>query len=106
MPRAFFSESITADCGGPLLIGTGLTIVLSAQLWPVIPIAAAIALIGLGATQTLHRQNNALLSALNAAIYASLVALAICAQIDLRRDALTQCDAILAIILIVIAFRR
>lgn len=106
MPRAFFYESITTDNRGPLLIGSGLAIVLAAQLWPAIPLAAAIALIGLGATLTLKRHHNELLLALNFAIYASLVALAITAQMDLHNNLLTQCDAILAIILIVVAIPR
>lgn len=106
MPRAFFSESITADHRGPLLIGTGLAIVLAAQLWPAIPLAAAISLIGLGATLTLQRRHHELLLALNITIYASLVALAISAQINLHDNLLTQCDAILAIILIVAAIPR
>jgi hypothetical protein len=96
------------DNRGPLLIGVGLAIVLAAPLWPAIPLAAAIALIGLGATLTLKqsRHHNELLLALNFAIYASITAVAIAAQMDLRTNLLTQCDAILAIILTVAAFRR
>jgi hypothetical protein len=106
MPRAFSSESIAADNRGPLLIGVGLAVVLASQLWPAIPLAAAIGLIGLGATLTLNRQNNALLSVLNSVVYASLVALAIIAQVNLHNNLSTQFDAILAIILIVAAIPR
>jgi hypothetical protein len=107
MPRAFFSESITTNQRGPLFIGAGLVIILAAQLWPTIPLAAAITLIGLGATLTLKRHHhNELLLVLNFAIYASLVALAITAQMNLHNNLLTQCDAILAIILIVGAIPR
>lgn len=104
MPRAFFSDSIFADNRGPLFMGMGLAIVLMAQLCPVIPLAAAISLIGLGATHTLKRsQNNELLLTLNLVIYASLAALAVAAQLNLHSGWLTQCDAILAIILILTA---
>jgi hypothetical protein len=102
MPRAFFSESILTDNRGPLLMGCGLAFVLAAQLWSMIPLAAAIALIGLGATFTLQRRHpNELLLALNFAVYVSLVALAIVAQMNLHNNLLTQCDAILAIVLII-----
>jgi hypothetical protein len=94
------------DNHGPLSIGAGLAIVLASQLWPTIPLAAAIALIGLGATLTLNRQNNAFLSVFNAAVYASLVALAITSQESLHNNLSTRCDAILAIILSVAAIRR
>lgn len=97
----------TTDNRGPLLIGVGLAVVLAAQLAVAIPIAAAIALIGLGATLTLSRlHHNELLLALNLAMYASLVAVAIPAQFDLRNNLFSLCDAILAIMLIVVAIPR
>jgi hypothetical protein len=95
-----------ADQRGPLLIGAGLTIVLTAQLLSAIPLATAISLIGLGAMLTIKHHRNQLLLALNFAIYASLVALAITAQTNLHNNLLVQCDAILAIVLIVIAIPR
>ena len=88
-------------------MGAGLAVVLAAQLWVTIPIAAAIALIGLGATCTLiANRHGGLLLALNYAVYVSLVALALAAEINLRYDVLTMGDAALAITLIVMATPR
>lgn len=97
MPRAFFYQSIATDNRGPLSIGIGLVVVLGAQLWPVIPLAVGIALIGLGSTLTLnHRRRNELLLALNLAVYVSLVVLAVSAQLDQRLNLITLCDAVAA----------
>ena len=100
MPRAFSSESISADNRGPLLIGVGLAVVLAAQLWPVLPLAAAIAMIGWGATLTLKRHHhNELLLALNLVVYSSLTGLAILAELSLRSDLLVLVDESLALVL-------
>lgn len=106
MPRALFANSTTHN-RGPVLIGAGLALVLASQLAPAIPLAAAIALVGLGATSALvrHRQSE-LLVAINFAVYGALVALAISAQMNLGNNVLIQCDAIVAIILIVVAIPR
>jgi hypothetical protein len=100
MPRPLPHLSVAAAPSGPLFIGIGLAVVLAAQLWPAVPIAAAIALIGLGATLTLAdcRQHGLVLM-LNFAIYAALVGLAIAAQWNLRNDAITLIDAIVAFVI-------
>lgn len=92
---------------GPLLIGTGLFIILAAQLWPGIPIAAAIALIGCGATCVMqngatggrarHQRWRLCVSLL---VYGVLVGLAIGAELDLRIDVLFVADALLAVMLL------
>ena len=100
MPRALSSESITADNRGQLLIGSGLAIVLAAQLWPSIPLAAAIAVIGWGATLTLNRHHhNEPLLALNLVVYFSLAGLAILAELSFRSDLLVLIDVSLALVL-------
>lgn len=105
---------------GPLLIGTGLAIILAAQIGPGIPIAAAIALIGCGATvvmqkaatvgRALHFRHQRWWHGGSLLIYAALVGLAAGAQLDLRRDALYISDAVVAIVLLLgathIAFQR
>ena len=107
MLRAFLSKPIATHNHGPLLIGTGLAIVLAAQFLPAIPLATAIALIGIGATLTLERNHHGeLLLALNFVIYAALVALAITAQMNLRDTPLTQCDAVIAVVLTIAATPR
>jgi len=70
---------------GPMLIGAGLAIVFAAQLWPVVPIATAIMLIGCGATLTLlsrSRTGDGLLAWVNLVSYSLLVCLAIVGQAD------------------------
>jgi hypothetical protein len=98
MPRTFVSSSIHH---GPTFIGIGLAVVLAAQLISAIPVAASIALIGMGSMLTLReRHMHELALALNFAIYAGIVALAISAQLNLRYDVVTLCDAILALIIL------
>ncbi len=95
---------------GPLIIGVGLVVILAAQLWPGIPIAAPIALIGYGATYVLQKaatqdransprhQRWRLCGSL--LIYAALVGLAIGAELHLRLDAVFFVDALLAILVL------
>ena len=82
---------------GPLLIGFGLIMVLAAQMVPGFPLAAGIALIGLGATHTLStcRQHELLLG-LNLATYVGLVALAIAAELHTQITAPVIIDGLLA----------
>jgi hypothetical protein len=99
MPRSFVSS--TATHHGPTLIGVGLSLVLAAQVFGGIPVAAAIALIGWGSMLTLReRHMHELVLILNFAMYAGIVALAISAQLNLRYDVVTLCDAILALIIL------
>ncbi len=67
---------------GPAFIGVGLVVVLLAYLYPVVPVAAAMMLIGWGATQILGAGNNRsqLLLAVNLAVYAALGCFVIAAQ--------------------------
>jgi hypothetical protein len=96
MPRSFVS--FTATNHGPTLIGVGLAAILASQLFAGIPIAAAMALIAWGSMLTLReRHMHELVFILNFAMYAGIVALAIAAQLNLRYDAVTLCDAILAL---------
>jgi hypothetical protein len=95
MPRSFVLSSTNH---GPTLVGVGLAVVLASQLFAGIPIAAAMALIGLGSMLTLReRHMHELVLVLNFAMYAGIVALAIAAQLNLHYDAVTLCDAILAL---------
>lgn len=95
MPRSFVSSSIHH---GPTFIGVGLVVVLAAHLFSGIPIAAAIAIIGWGSMLTLReRYMYEVVLVLNFAMYTGIVALAIAAQLDLRYDVVTLCDAILAL---------
>lgn len=87
---------------GPLLIGLGLTVVLLAQVWPPVPIAAALALIGWGATDTcLQNFGSRSLAAANLLVYSTLIALA--AGAELHRDAgsLTLLDVAAAVAIFV-----
>ncbi len=97
MPRPNVSALATPDQFGPLLIGVGLIVVLVTQLVPGIPLATGIALVGLGATQTLStcRQHELLLG-LNQATYVALVALAIAAELHAQITAAVIIDAFLA----------
>ncbi len=106
MPRALPFPHIAADQRGPLLIGAGLTVVLAAQLFSEIPLAAAMALIGSGATLTLATEHrHALLLPLNLCVYVSLAALAVAAQFHARLNAWTIADAMLAATLIALTMR-
>jgi len=92
---------------GPLLIGTGLAIILAAQVLPGIPVAAAFALIGWGTTrvmcqqpETRHQRWRLCGSLL---VYGALVGLAVGAELDLRFDAVFVADALLAVLLLLSA---
>jgi len=80
MPRLLFSQN--SQPLGPLLIGFGLVIVLAAQIFPAIPIASAMMLIGWGATLILGSGSlrSQLLLVINLLIYATLICFAISAQ--------------------------
>ena len=67
---------------GPRLIVAGMSVVLLAMLWPGLPIAAAVMLIGCGAMNTLFSRpgRQELLGMLSLAVYASLGCLAVAAQ--------------------------
>jgi hypothetical protein len=96
MPRSFVTSVATSP--GPMLIGIGLAVVLASRLFAGIPIAAAMALIAWGSMLTLReRHMHEMVLVLNFTMYAGIVALAIAAQLDLRHDAVTLCDAILAL---------
>lgn len=98
MLRARTLTNVTNN--GQLAIGVGLAVVLAAQLWSGIPLAAAIALIGFGATLTLIEQRqHSLLLALNLALYGLIALLAIGAQFDIHLSILTSLDAVLAVFL-------
>jgi len=80
MPRFLFSQN--AQQRGLLLIGFGLCALLAAQLFPVIPVAAAMMLIGCGATQLLASGTlrSLPLLAIHLMVYTTLIGLAIAAQ--------------------------
>ena len=85
MPRLllFWSRfSQNSQPTGLMLIGLGLGIVLATQIFPAIPVAAAMMLIGWGATQILATGNgrSQLLLFANLVIYATLGCFAIAAQ--------------------------
>jgi hypothetical protein len=94
---------------GPLLICAGLAIVLLAQVWPAVPIAAAIVLIGWGATLSLcARSNCGALSVMSLFVYASLGCYTIAAQVHAAANgpqggvgALLVVDHLLAVALFV-----
>lgn len=98
---------------GPLIIGAGLVVVLAAQIWTGVPIAAAIALVGCGATcvlqkaatvgpeNSLRHQRWRLCGSL--LVYAALVGLAIGAELHLRLDPIFLADALLAILVLLYA---
>jgi hypothetical protein len=101
--RGFMNTAKTtlATHHGPTLLGIGLAVVLAAQLFAGIPIAAAITLIGWGSMLTLReRHMHELVLVLNFATYAGVVALAIAAQLNLRYDVMTLADAILALVVL------
>ncbi|TWU29298.1 hypothetical protein [Bythopirellula polymerisocia] len=90
-----------------MLICTGLAVILSAQLWPGLPVAAAIALIGCGATgvmcQQLDTRHRRLRLCGSLLVYAALVGLAVGAQLHLRNDAIYVADAVVAVLLLLTA---
>ncbi len=78
----------TSETNGAALIGIGLVIVLTAQVVPAVPIAAAIALVGWGAQLTLFSsRHNSLLGLVNLPVYATLVSFAVASQIHAELDA-------------------
>ncbi len=67
---------------GPALIAAGMMVVLTAILWPGVPIASAVMLIGYGAMLTVFARSGRqeLLGLMSLAVYASLGCLAVAAQ--------------------------
>ena len=67
---------------GPALIAAGMAVVLAALLWPSVPIASAVMLIGYGALLTVFARpgQQELLGLVNLAVYALLGCLAVAAQ--------------------------
>jgi hypothetical protein len=95
------TKTTTATHHGPTFIGIGLAVVLATQLISGIPIAAAIALIGMGSMLTLRERGmHELVLILNFAMYAGIVALAIAGQLNLRYEVVTLADAILALVVL------
>ncbi len=105
-------QSATTQHHGPLWIGAGLGIILAAQIWPGVPVAAAIALIGCGATcvllhkaavgrVTIRHQRWRLCGSL--LVYTALVGLAVGAELHLRCDVIFLADALLAVALLLSA---
>lgn len=106
MSRARISTVVAPDHRGTICIGVGLAVVLAAQIWSAIPLATAIAVIGLGATLTLaERRQRQLLLHLNLLIYTALVSLAIAAQLHARVNVATLCDAASAVALLLFALK-
>jgi hypothetical protein len=70
---------------GVKLLLAGVLIVLAAQVWPAVPIAAAIALVAWGTSLTVSRQAGLLLVA--AIVYAPLGVIAVMSQVDLAMRA-------------------
>jgi hypothetical protein len=96
MPRTLIFPHAASDHRGPWCIGLGLAVVLAAQAFPTLPLAAAIALIGSGATLALAEHHRyALLLPLNLCVYVALAALAITAELHAQITA-TFIDALLA----------
>ena len=94
MPRSFVSS---ATHHGPTLIGVGLAVVLASQLFAGIPIAAAMGIIAWGSMLTLRaRHKNEILISLNLVAYLSIIALAMLAEFESRRDISTLADMFLA----------
>jgi hypothetical protein len=95
------TNTTTATHHGPTLLGIGLTVVLAAQLFAGIPIAAAIALIGWGSMLALRERGmHELVLILNFTMYAAVVTLDIAAQFNLRYDVMALADAILALVVL------
>ncbi|MDZ4658184.1 MAG: hypothetical protein SH868_11460 [Bythopirellula sp.] len=95
---------VKPDLRGPILIGIGLTTVLAAQAWATIPLAAAMAVIGLGATFTLRkRQQHELVIQFNLLIYAAIVSFTIGAQFHAHANFVTLSDAASAIAILLFA---
>jgi len=79
LPRAQLQEFSKS---GPALIAAGMLVVLTALLWPGVPIASAIMSIGYGAMLTVFARPSRqdLLGLVSLAVYASLGCLAVAAQ--------------------------
>ena len=98
----------------PALIFCGLAVVLWSQVWPVVPIASAVVLIGWGATlAVLNRAGRQEWLALtNLAVYLSLTCLTVVAQTNAaltgpagRVETLVLIDHLAAVALLVIVTR-
>lgn len=101
MNRTHISTVPTPDLRGPILIGIGLTTVLAAQIWTTIPLASAMAVIGLGATFTLReRQQHELVLQFNLLVYAAIVSFTIGAQFYPRANFVTLLDAAAAFVIL------
>jgi hypothetical protein len=74
-------HSIDSLRPGVRLLLAGVVIVIAARLWPVVPMAGAVALVAWGTALTVPRRIGLLVLA--AAIYAPLGVLAVMAQVDL-----------------------
>ncbi|MCA9230483.1 MAG: hypothetical protein KDA57_07520 [Planctomycetales bacterium] len=99
---------------GPALIAAGLVVVFAALVWPGVPIAGAILLVGCGATLTLgtRRARQEWLLLANLAVYASLGCLAVAAQTQGALNGptgqvsgLLLCDHLLALLLFAVLLR-
>jgi hypothetical protein len=85
MPHASsHAARLTENTAAKLLL-VGVALVIASQLWPVIPMCTAIALIAWGTALSVQRRPALLMLA--AAVYAPLAVLAVMAQIDLAMRA-------------------
>ena len=87
------------------LIAAGLLLVVTAQLWPGMPVAGAIALVGMGASRHLaaaHHPWRLLVAGFNTLVYSSLASLALAAEANglVRVKALVTADALAAAVLV------
>lgn len=99
---------------GPALICAGLAIVLVAQMWPRVPIASAIMLIGCGATVVVCTRlgRTELVALMNLTVYALLGCLVVATQIQAalsgpagRVGVLLVVDHLAAFLLLIIMVR-
>jgi hypothetical protein len=106
MASTQFSTDSTPDLRGPILIGIGLATVLAAQLCATIPLASALAVIGLGATFTLFaRQQHELVIQFNLLIYAAIVSFTIGSQFYPGANFVVLIDAAAALVILFRAFK-
>ena len=82
---ALSPHSTDSTRSGIKLLLAGVAIVFAARLWPVVPMAGAVALIAWGTALTVPRRIGLLMLA--AAVYAPLGVLAVMAQVDLAMRA-------------------
>lgn len=88
---------------GPYYIGLGLVMLLAAQLSRTMPIAAAIALVGFGATLVVATTRRpATLLLVNVAVYLGLVVLACAAELDLGPRFAVAFDVLMAIAIMLV----